>query len=108
MSTLDDREKAMEKKFAMDEAMMFKAEARCCKMLGLWLAEQLGLDGGEAEVYAGTVVAANLEEPGFDDVKRAVMPDITAKGLAITEADLDQKLEVLLIEAQKQIRNEAT
>lgn len=107
MSDLDNRQKAFENKFALDEALMFKAEARCCKMLGLWLAGQMGLDGGDAEAYAAKVVTANLEEPGFDDVKRAVIPDITEKELNISEEELDQKLEELFAEAQQQIKNEA-
>ncbi len=106
MSKMDDRESAFENKFAHDEALMFKAEARCCKLLGLWLGEKMGLSAEEAEAYAGTVVAANLEEPGFDDVKRAVKPDIEAKELGLSDHILDAKLGELLAEAKKQILTE--
>ena len=107
MSSFDDRESAFENKFALDEALMFKAEARCCKLFGLWLAEQLGLESDAADEYASNVVSANLEEPGFDDVKRAVMPDIAEKGLDISEAKIDEKLAELFITAQEQIKTEA-
>ena len=33
-------------------------EARCCKLFGLWVAEQLGLEGADAETYAKSVVEA--------------------------------------------------
>ncbi len=70
MSSFDDRKDAFEKKFAHDEELAFKVEARTCKLFGLWAAEQLGLEGADADAYAREVIGANLEEPGFDDVKR--------------------------------------
>ena len=105
MTDFDNREKGFENKFALDEALMFKAEARCCKLFGLWLSEKLKLDGDAANSYAANIVGANLEEPGFEDVKRAVMPDIQAKGLRLSEEEVDAKLAELFIEAQKQIKN---
>ncbi|MBU0800800.1 MAG: DUF1476 domain-containing protein [Alphaproteobacteria bacterium] len=108
MSGFDDRKGAFEKKFAMDEELIFKAEARCCKLFGLWVAEQMGLTGGDADAYARSVVAANLEEVGFDDVKRKVMPDIAAKGLDISEHTIDTKLAACFEEAKHQIVSENT
>jgi hypothetical protein len=104
MTDFKDRESAFENKFALDETLLFKAEARCCKLFGLWMAEQLGLDGDEAKAYASGVVAANLEEPGFEDVKRAVASDINAKGLGISPETLDEKLAEFFAIAQKQIK----
>ena len=52
MSGMDDREDAFEKKFAHDEALQFKAEARRNKLLGLWAAELLGKSGDAAQDYA--------------------------------------------------------
>ncbi|MCB9988614.1 MAG: DUF1476 domain-containing protein [Rhodospirillales bacterium] len=107
MSTLDDRKDVFEKKFAHNEELAFKAEARCCKLFGLWIAEQMGLDGVNAETYAKEVVAVNLEEPGFDDVKRKVMPDLAAKNIDISEHVIDSQLEHFLDKAKEQIMAEA-
>ena len=107
MNNLDDRKNAFESKFAHDQEIMFKIEARCCKLFGLWMAEQLGLTGDDATVYAGGVVAANLDEPGFDDVVRHVMPDITAKGLDISEHMVETQLQTFFAQAEEQIANEA-
>ena len=76
MSTFDDRETAFEAKFAHDEEMQFKAEARANKLLGLWAAELLGKSGDEAEAYAKTVVVADFEEAGNEDVIRKVAGDL--------------------------------
>ena len=107
MSSLDDRKNVFENKFALDEALLFKAEARCCKLLGLWLAEKMGVSGDAATSFAGDVIAANLEEPGFDDVKRFVMPRIAEKSLSISEEDIDTKLAELYALAQEQVKSEA-
>ncbi len=101
--SLDDRKDAFEKKYAHDQELMFKVEARTCKLFGLWVAEQIGLSGADAETYAKEVVSANLEEAGFDDVKRKVTPDLQAKGLEISSHVLDRQLEIALEEAQKQL-----
>ena len=41
MTTFDKREEGFEKKFAHDEELRFKANARRNKLLGLWAAEKL-------------------------------------------------------------------
>jgi hypothetical protein len=106
MSGFDDRKDTFEKKFVLDEELGFKAEARCCKLFGLWVAEQMGLTGADADTYAREVVASNLEEVGFEDVKRKVMPDIAAKGLDISEHMIDAKLAGFFEEAKRQIISE--
>lgn len=103
MSSLDDRRDAFEKKYAHDEEMKFRLEARTCKLFGQWVAEQLGLTGSAAEDYARTVIGANLEEPGYGDVKRKVRPDLDAKKLNITDNMLDRQLAVFTEQAKKQI-----
>lgn len=106
MSGFDERKDAYEKKFAHDEELNFRVEARCCKLFGLWAAEQLGLEPSDAETYAREVVASNLEEPGFDDVKRKVAPDFQAKSLNISDHVIDSMLEKFMNEAKSQIMAE--
>jgi len=103
MSSFDERKDAFEKKFAHDEELAFKVEARTCKLFGLWAAEQMGISGADADAYAKEVVAANLEEPGFDDVKRKVMPDFAAKNVDVSDHVVDSMLEKYTEEAKIQI-----
>jgi len=79
MSTFDDRESGFEAKFAHDEEMQFKAQARANKLLGLWAAGLMGLSGAEASAYAASVVKADFEEAGHEDVYRKVSGDLGAK-----------------------------
>lgn len=106
MTGMDDRKKAFENKYALDQELMFRVEARAVKLFGLWIAEKLGLGADEAKVFAGSVVSANLDEPGFDDVKRAVRPALAEKGIEVSEDAIDSQLSHFMEEARTQIMNE--
>ncbi len=104
MSTFDDRERAFENKFAHDEEMQFRAVARRNRLLGLWAAELLGKSGEEAEAYAKTVVIADFEEAGHEDVVRKLAADLGSR------ADTDTiraKMDELMPVAKGQIMQEA-
>ncbi|MCE8507006.1 DUF1476 domain-containing protein [Ruegeria pomeroyi] len=103
MTTFDDREHAFEAKFAHDEEMQFKAQARCNKMLGLWAAGLMGKTGDEAAAYAKTVVIADFEEAGHEDVVRKVTADLD--GLADADT-VRAKMAELLPVAKAQIMSE--
>lgn len=104
MSTFDDRESAFENKYAHDAEMQFKAEARCNKLLGLWVAELLGKTGADAEAYAKEVVIADFEEAGHEDVVRKVSADVDGK---VTDDQIRAKMAELLVVAKAQIMDEA-
>ena len=103
MSTFDDREHAFENKFAHDEEMKFKAEARRNKLLGLWAADLLGKTGAEAEAYAAEVIKADFEEAGHEDVVRKVAGDLGGRADA---AQVRAKMEELLVVAKGQLVEE--
>jgi hypothetical protein len=104
MTTFDKREEGFEKKFAIDEEQKFKAEARRNKLLGLWVAEKLGMSGDAAAAYAKEVVAADFEEAGDGDVVRKVIGDLAARGIAIPEAQLRARMDELMAQAILQVK----
>lgn len=103
MTSFDDRKSALENKYAHDQEFLFKLEARTCKLFGLWAAEQLGLSGDAAGEYAAEVIGANLEEVGYDDVKRKVRADFNAKGADVSDHLIDTMLERFSEEARVQL-----
>ena len=105
MNTLDNREKGFEAKFAHDEELRFKASARRNKLLGQWVAEQLGLQGNEADEYAKSVIKADLEEPGDEDVFRKVRKDLDDSNVTVSDADLRHKMTDLMDTAINQIES---
>jgi hypothetical protein len=104
MSSFDKREEGFEKKFALDEEQKFKAEVRRNKLLGLWAAEKLGLSGDAATAYSKEVVAADFEEAGDQDVQNKVVKDLTAKGVAVTAAEVRVKMDELMAQAAAQVK----
>lgn len=107
MSSMKDREKAFENKYAHDAEMTFKANARKNRLLGTWAAELMGMTGDEVAEYAKSVVIADLQEAGDGDVFRKVMGDFKDRAVAVTETELRAKMTEFLAEAQRQVMSEA-
>jgi hypothetical protein len=105
MSGIDDRKDAAEKKYALDEELTFKANARRAKLIGLWVAEQVGKSGADADAYAKSVVMADFEEAGDDDVFRKVRADLNAAGKSdVTDHVIRRTMDELLATAVEQIK----
>jgi hypothetical protein len=103
MTTMQDREKAFEAKFALDEELRFKALARRNKMLGLWAAGLL--KKADPQAYASEVVAADFEEAGHEDVIRKIKADFDAAGVAQTEDEIRARMLEFLAQAVEQVQN---
>jgi hypothetical protein len=106
MSTFDKREEGFERKFAHDEELRFKASARRNKLLGLWAAGLMGMDGDAATDYAKQVIKADFEEAGDDDVFRKIRGDFDAKGIEQSDHQIRRQMDELMAEAITQIENE--
>lgn len=106
MSEFDKRKKGFEEKFARDEELRFKANARRNKLLGLWAAEKMGLDGPEAEAYAKEVVIADFEEAGDEDVFRKIRKDLDDKGVEQSDHQIRRTMEELMATAIQQIQDQ--
>ena len=104
MTSFDQRKDAFESKFAHDEELRFKATARRNKLLGLWAAEKLGKAGPEADTYAKSVVMADFEEAGDEDVLRKVVADLSAASSALGELDVRKAMDGLMEQAIEQIQ----
>jgi len=68
------------------------------KMMGLWAAGKLGLADQDAEDYADSIFLKKEQE-----VVRMVQHDLEAKGVTMTEAQLNSQLAVCQGEARKQL-----
>ena len=103
MSSLEDRGEGFEKKFALDAELKFKAEARRNKLLGEWAADLLSVDDKDA--YAKSVIMADFEEAGDEDVFRKLRGDFDAKSVAMSDEDIRTKMHELMAIAVDQIQN---
>jgi hypothetical protein len=103
MSTFDKREKSFEAKYAHDQETVFKIGARRNKLLGQWMAGQLGLEGADVDDYSKAVIVSDFEKPGDEDVFEKVWADVQEKSLALSEEVVRQKMRDLLETAREQI-----
>lgn len=103
MTTFDDREKAHEAKFVREEEMAFRVTARRNKLLGQWAASRMGLTPEETDSYAKSVVQADFEEVGDEDVIRKLLGDLTGAQVETNEEEIRQALTDLTVEARRQL-----
>jgi hypothetical protein len=106
MTGFDERQSSFENKFKHDKELEFKATARRNKLLGLWAANLLGIHGAEAETYAKTVVKADMEKPGDQDVVDKLLGDFKQRGVDMSEHRLRKQMTELMTAAVGQIRSE--
>jgi hypothetical protein len=104
MTTFDKREEAFEKKFVIDEELKFKAGARRNRLLGLWVAEKLGMSADEAQAYAKEVIAAEFGGGGDADVIRKVIADLAAGGISVDDAEVRAKMDEWMALAIAQVK----
>jgi hypothetical protein len=107
MTDFKDRERAEEAHFAHDQDMQFRIQARRNRLLGHWAADKMKLTPAETEAYAKSVVQADFEEIGDEDVIRKLLGDMTSAGVDVDEAELRSALEAKAVEAKRMLMGEA-
>jgi hypothetical protein len=93
MSKFDEREKSFEKKFARDEELQFKISARRNKYLGQWASEKLGYNPEQEKEYIQSVIKADFQEAGDEDVFRKIKADL--KDQNVSDEDIRKKMDEL-------------
>ena len=106
MTTFDDRERGEELRFARGEEMLFRIHARRNRLLGVWAAERMKLDPAETEGYAKSVVQADFEEAGDEDMVRKILGDLVSAGVDMSEAEVRSAMEAKTVEAKRQLMGE--
>jgi hypothetical protein len=103
MSNFDDRRRGQESKFQLDQELEFKAQARRAKLTGLWVAGLMGLADDAAADYAKSVVIADLEEAGAEDLFKKLRADLDLHSANVSDHQIRSKMEEFLAEARSQI-----
>ncbi len=104
MSQFDDRKRAQETKYQLDQELEFKAQARRAKIVGLWAAGLMGLADQAAEDYAKSVVIADLEEAGAEDLFRKIRGDLDLHAVQLSDHQIRAKMDEALAEARASVK----
>ena len=90
MEKFDERKKSFEKKFAHDEELKFKVAAKKNKYLGQWVSQKLGYNPDQEKEYINSVIKADFQEAGDEDVFRKIKADL--KDHNISDEDIRKKM----------------
>ena len=93
MNKFDEREKSFEKKFAKDEELQFKIAAKRNKYLGQWASQKLGYNPEQEKEYIQSVIKADFQEAGDEDVFRKIKEDL--KDHNVSDEDIRKKMDEL-------------
>lgn len=103
MTAFDEREQSFEKRYALGEELRFKAIARRNKLLGLWVAEQIGLEGEGARAYADVLVAREVERADDEALARTLAEAFRNAKLDMSAHRIERKIEETMARATREI-----
>jgi len=101
MNDLNDREKGFERKFANDQEIEFKINAKRNKLLASWAASILKLNEEQKKNYIVEVIKSDFQESGDEDVFKKIKKDLVGKN--IQDSEIRQKMSEFLEAAKKEI-----
>ena len=96
-----DREKGFEKKFQMEEELLFKIAARSNKYLGEWASSMLGKNEEETKNYIQEVIKSDLEEAGQEDVFRKIKKDFQKASFNMEDSEIRNQMQKALSRAKE-------
>jgi hypothetical protein len=101
MTQFDNREKGFERKYANDQEVEFKIDAKRNKLLANWVADILKFNEEQKKNYTAEVIKSDFQESGHEDVFQKVKKDLQGKN--IQDSEIRQKMSEFLEAAKKEI-----
>jgi hypothetical protein len=87
--TLDQRKKAFESKFALDEEKEFKAKVMASKLFGQWAAQEMELAPEDVNIYTRSIIDFSVTSKDLEDIIDHVSDDLKNKGLKSNKDKLE-------------------
>ena len=100
MNKFNERQKGFEKKFVKDEELQFKIAAKRNKYLGQWVSEKLGYNPEQEKEYIQSVIKADFQEAGDEDVFRKIKADL--KDQNVSDENIRKKMDELTEKAKSE------
>ena len=99
-----DREKGFEKKFARDEELQFKVQARSNKYIAEFVSNKLNKTEEEKQKYIQEIIKADMEEAGNEDVFRKIKKDFQEASFNIEDSEIRDEIEKALNRAKEDFK----
>ena len=99
-----EREKGFEKKFAKDEELQFKVQARSNKYLAEFVSKKLSKTKEDEIKYLQEIIKADMEEAGSEDVFRKIKKDFQEASVNIEDSEIRDQMEKALLRAKEDFK----
>ena len=99
-----EREKGFEKKFAKDEELHFKVQARSNKYLAEFVSKKLGKTKEDEIKYVQEIIKADMEEAGSEDVFRKIKKDFQEASISIEDSEIRSEIEKAFSRAKEDFK----
>jgi len=99
-----EREKSFEKKFARDEELQFKVQARSNKYIAEFVSQKLNMNEDEKKKYVQEIIKADMEESGTEDVFRKIKKDFEKASVIIDDKEIRDQMEKAIIRAKEDLK----
>ena len=99
-----EREKGFEKKFAKDEELQFKIQARSNKYIAEFVSEKLHKNEEEKKIYIQEIIKADMEEAGSEDVFRKIKKDFQTASITIGDSEIRDQIDKALLRAKEDFK----
>ena len=99
-----EREKSYEKKFARDEELQFKVQARSNKYIAEFVSQKLNMNEDEKKKYIQEIIKADMEESGTEDVFRKIKKDFEKASVIIDDKEIRDQMEKAIIRAKEDLK----
>lgn len=88
--SFEDRGRSFESKYAMDQEIAFKIEAKATHMVAQWAAERLSLDQHQSAKFVEELGSLILVDKGQSLVKERLLADFSSNKVEISENALER------------------
>ena len=95
-----EREMSFEKKFARDEELQFKVQARSNKYIAEFVGSKLGKSAEEKQTYVLAIIEEDMKEAGTEDVFRKIKKDFKDASFGIEDSEIRSEMEKALNRAK--------
>ena len=99
-----EREKGFEKKFAKDEELQFKVQARSNKYLAEFVSKKLGKTKEDEIKYVQEIIKADMEEAGSEDVFRKIKKYFHVLSISIEDSEIRSEIEKAFSRAKEDFK----
>ena len=105
--SFEDRGRSFETKYALDQELAFKIEAKSTHLVAQWAADRIGLDEHQSAKFIAELNGLVLVEKGKSLVKERLLADFSSNKVDISENALERLFLLKQQQAAKLILKES-